>query len=104
MNNHGYPQEEEELRFLRELPTSDFEKNSKVIISMFENTGYGKGWIEKIIDDFGDSIWELRLVTGGWSGCEDMIGELRENYLWWGMFWYSIHRGGLFVFRSHKEM
>lgn len=39
----------------------------------------------------------LRLATGGWSGNEEIIGELRGTWLWW-LAWRSSHRGGLHVF------
>lgn len=39
----------------------------------------------------------LRLATGGWSGNEDIIGELRGTWLWW-LAWESHHRGGLYIF------
>ena len=38
------------------------------------------------------------LVTGGWSGNESLIGALKENYIFWSLFWVSSHRGGRYEF------
>jgi hypothetical protein len=35
----------------------------------------------------------FRLSTGGWSGNEDMIRAMRENFLFWHMTW-QVHRAG----------
>jgi hypothetical protein len=60
--------------------------------------------------DYIEPIWEygdwgfkrtkhrLELHTGGWSGNEDIIFALRQNYLFWSMYWVSHRRGGHFVF------
>jgi hypothetical protein len=42
----------------------------------------------------------LELHTGGWSGNEDIIDALRNNFLFWHMYWYSHRRGGHFVFND----
>lgn len=39
--------------------------------------------------------WEF--VTGGWSGCEDLIGAFYENAIARSVLWESTHRGGLHV-------
>lgn len=38
------------------------------------------------------------LATGGWSGNEDMIDALKENFLFWGMCWEESRCGGRHVF------
>lgn len=38
------------------------------------------------------------LVTGGWSGNEEILGAMTENVVWWIMHWYSSKRGGKHVF------
>ena len=44
-----------------------------------------------------------RLVTGGWSGNEDIIGALHANFMVWVMTWQSSHRGGLHWFAWGPE-
>ena len=42
---------------------------------------------------------EYRLATGGWSGNEDIIGAMQDNFMFWMRCWMESHRGGLYVFR-----
>ena len=42
-------------------------------------------------------VLKLELHTGGWSGNEDIIQELRKTDLWW-LFWVRSDRGGHFYF------
>jgi hypothetical protein len=56
----------------------------------FNECGFGKAVVS------GD---ELRLSTGGWSGCEDVIGHLQEN-VYVVQRWLSHHRGGLWVYEA----
>lgn len=42
--------------------------------------------------------WEL--ATGGWSGNEVIVMALRNNLMFWAMYWESSHRGGLHVFEK----
>lgn len=37
------------------------------------------------------------LITGGWSGNEDIIAALQES-MFWTLYWESSHRGGKHVF------
>ncbi len=37
--------------------------------------------------------------TGGWSGHEDVIGALQENFIFWSQCWERHNRGGHFWFR-----
>jgi len=52
-------------------------------------TGYGRAWQE---------VGFLRIATGGWSGCEDIVEALMGN-IFGRMRWESSHRGGLHVFK-----
>lgn len=36
--------------------------------------------------------------TGGWSGNEDVIGELRGNVVFWISYWVLSRRGGHYIF------
>ena len=40
----------------------------------------------------------LYLSTGGWSGNEDIIAALQDNYLFWALYWYRSQRGGHYWF------
>jgi len=51
-------------------------------------------------DDWGFKVSEhtLELHTGGWSGNEDIIDALHQNFLFWSMYWKSNRRGGHYEF------
>jgi hypothetical protein len=60
--------------------------------TMMEHYGFAN--VEDFIDDFGNvPSKRLTLVTGGWSGCEEVIGRL-SNTLFHFAFWESSWRGG----------
>lgn len=41
---------------------------------------------------------KITLVTGGWSGNEELISAMQKNYLLWGLTWQSSHKGGVHEF------
>ena len=45
-----------------------------------------------------DMTWEI--ATGGWSGCEDVIGALRGNTMFWMICWKMSRRGGYYEFET----
>jgi hypothetical protein len=55
---------------------------------------YGVAEVEDFIDDFGQvPSKRLTLVTGGWSGCEEVVGRLSDTLFHYA-FWESSWRGG----------
>ena len=56
------------------------------------NHNYGK----YIRSEGGDDT--LTLITGGWSGNEDIISALQTNFVFWQVCWKLSKRGGLFEF------
>lgn len=42
---------------------------------------------------------KLILITGGWSGNEDIISALQNNYIFWGQCWQKSERGGRYTFK-----
>ena len=46
---------------------------------------------------FRRKIMRLVLHTGGWSGNEDIVAELRDTWFWL-MYWQATHRGGHYYF------
>ena len=45
---------------------------------------------------------EYHISTGGWSGNEEIIEAMQQNYIWWATFWQSAERGGHFKFRDTR--
>jgi len=41
--------------------------------------------------------------TGGWSGNEDVINALHQNFLFWSMFWVKSTRGGHYYFHIKNQ-
>ena len=51
-------------------------------------------------DDTPDG-YRLTLLTGGWSGNEEIIAALQGNWTFWPRYWESSERGGRHVFRFY---
>lgn len=53
--------------------------------------------------DMGRVIWndartECTFITGGWSGNEEILGAMSDNFAARSMLWLSSHRGGKEVY------
>ena len=42
--------------------------------------------------------------TGGWSGNESIMRALKNNLLFWTMYWRTSRRGGHYTFRIKKDI
>ena len=66
------------------------------------------GWFE-YIKDAGkywpdDDYWTqegltYHISTAGWSGNEDILGAMQDNFACWSQTWDSHRRGGHYVFK-----
>ena len=63
------------------------------------------GWLDFIRSVWGWENWgwhrtqrRLYFSTGGWSGNEDIIGAMRDNWILWHLGFTLHRRGGHFVF------
>lgn len=52
----------------------------------------------------GKKIILAEFHTFGWSGNEDIIGALQDNYLFWVMCWQKSERGGHYWFRIDTKL
>jgi hypothetical protein len=41
----------------------------------------------------------FHISTAGWSGNEDIIRAMQDNFICWTQTWVSHHRGGHYVFK-----
>ncbi len=96
LDENGYSDE----KSLKEIEKWDILKQGVqgLLDLVEENTHFGD-WSFCIK---GKHILRLEYHTGGWSGNEDVIGALRRNHLFWGMFWQKSERGGHYYFRISK--
>lgn len=60
-------------------------------------------WVPSLIDvapdadRHGSPIVRIRMMTGGWSGNEQVISEIDKTFFSF-FFWQSSHRGGLHIY------
>lgn len=89
IDSDGYPTDAV-LKCIKTWPLSDNESYDALIEfvePIFEH--YGK------IDRSGGNV---KISTGGWSGCEDAIEALWENQMFWLTCWQATMRGGHYKF------
>lgn len=56
------------------------------------------GWHEETTD----TLIRYYISTGGWSGNEEIINAMEENYMFWIMCWEQSRRGGHYIFEIQK--
>jgi hypothetical protein len=69
------------------------------------------GWFEFVSELWWMRAWGVRsnkpgeylFSTGGWSGNEDIIGAMQENWILWSTTWMQSNRGGHYVFEVRDE-
>ena len=72
LDDNGYPTDDS-LEQIKKYK-GDYQELMKEMSFLFDN--YGRCELE-------DNIWKV--ATGGWSGCESVIGALKENTMFWLM-------------------
>lgn len=77
---------------------ADFDATLLAAAAFFEESFYGDTRIEETVTGR-----MLVLVTGGWSGCEEVIDALMKNFGLYATRWQSSHRGGKFVFSLESQ-
>ena len=85
-----YPSDEA-LEFIEKFDCSEY--GCMVLAKFIEEAWWASEWGYKMKGK------TLHLSTGGWSGNEDIIRALRNNFLFWSMCWYQSNRGGHYIFK-----
>lgn len=100
VDDDGYPDEDS----LRELVTTGHWFNEVLAAAGdYFTSGYGKHLVSDGTDDLtGEPVQVHEFVTGGWSGCEQVISVL-EGTIPWGVSWESSHRGGRHVLKVRAQ-
>ena len=52
----------------------------------------------------GKKILKLELHTGGWSGNENTISAIQNNYIFWMICWIKSTRGGHYYFKINRKL
>ncbi len=98
MDQDGYPTDEF-LEWIRSYDTI---------------TGDSMEFILTILDEWyhGDYGWKIQraykgerkvfISTCGWSGNEEMIAALRDNFMFWAVHYFSHQTGGHYIFKFKK--
>lgn len=90
--NDNYP-EEYELQRIRDWPIGD----AIGLLEYVESLWMYPDYFRKVTD-------ETYLVsTGGWSGNEEIIEAMMDNFGFWVMCWFSSRTGGHYQFRIPKS-
>jgi hypothetical protein len=74
-----------------------FEEDIEKLLELIENE-----WEHADIGGFKREKNILELHTNGWSGNEDIIGALHENFAFWSAYWWKEERGGHYWFEIKK--
>jgi hypothetical protein len=102
-DNDGYPTEEELKTFEKWKPNTFDTKTFSVheIVDHIKAIWWTPDWGFKLHEGrdrlFRKKVMKLELHTGGWSGNEDVIGELQQT-MFWILYWVESHRGGHYYF------
>lgn len=84
----GYPTEDE-LKAITDWKTNDLPAMFAFIQDLW-------CWGDTMATEAPKGTWTL--ITGGWSGNEDLIGALSNNHIAWSLCWEMSKRGGKHVF------
>lgn len=99
VDQDGYPTDAA-LNLIRTFTGTPRELVEDLLFWIFD--AYGGVTVTDATDDYDRPVKALRLVTGGWSGCEDATGALRETMFWFA-WWQTSRRGGAFDFAIPAE-
>lgn len=91
-----YPTEEE-LDLIKKWDCSTYEGSVSLAEHLCKIWHYGEPYAQLK----GKSVKVLKLSTGGWSGNEDIMSAVNRNFLFKRHF-YSLHRGGHYVYKISK--
>ncbi|MDD3102488.1 MAG: hypothetical protein PHX21_13625 [bacterium] len=97
----GYAEQyptEEELKTIREWRLDSW-KHVLDLLDYLKEIWWAAEWGFKVS---GKRVLRLELHTGGWSGNESVVHELKNN-VFWPMFWERSDRGGHYYFRIPKR-
>ena len=95
LDEEGYPTEEslEKIKKWEIKSDDDFEK----LMDFIKKLWYYPDFLKK------NKNKEYTLITGGWSGNEDIIGAMKNNIILHITYWKSSERGGKHIYQSLSQ-
>ena len=87
MSEDEYPSEED-LQRIREWPSTDLDGLMEFVRSLWKYADWG--WSQE--------GRRFSISTAGWSGNEELIEAMQENFVFWALCWQSSRKGGHFEF------
>jgi len=95
MDRDGFPTPQE-LDYIKSFDVLEYDWNVLMIVIR----ALCWRWGEKYFYKDGN---EWVAITGGWSGNELVISALRENTMFWMLYWKQSNRGGKYVFEEMRK-
>lgn len=93
LDGNGYP-EEASLQAIKEWDI--LKQGIQGLLDLVEDN---TNWADRQIHIRGKRVLYFEYHTGGWSGNEDVISALHQNFLFWATFWRKSTAGGHYYFR-----
>lgn len=100
LDHEGYPHDEDLEKVRTWDLTKDFNVELPKFLDFIQENWWSPdwGWHIKEEEEDGKKKNKLYLSTGGWSGNEDMIAAMKQNFIFWTMCWEQSRRGGHYIF------
>ena len=97
LDENNYPDE----KSLEEIKTWDLLSHGvDDFLDLIEDNTY---WADRQTERSGKNVIHYVYHTGGWSGNEDVIQAMRQNYLFWAISWEKSTRGGHYYFKIKRS-
>lgn len=93
---NGYPDE----TILKKIETWDGKDSQEMIAWIYEAWNHDYGDIQEKYINPAQTIYTL--ITGGWSGNEDVMSAIYKNRLFDALYWQKSERGGKHVYEVKK--
>lgn len=90
---HGYPTDDELDQVIKwDILNSNLNEFMEYIKSIWRYPEYIR---------FDSYKWHVS--TCGWSGNEKIIGTMKQNKLFWMLYWEQSRRGGYYIFSKMRQ-
>ncbi len=97
-----YPSDEE-LRRIREWAYDDPRGWFAFIKERWKHADVGYWREGHGCEEYDGAYDSYHLSTVGWSGNEELVGAMKENFILWGQHWEQSRKGGHYEFRVRKQ-